>query len=166
MKRATPLVLFVAIVSALSPPARAQRVVDQTFLCRTPGTQGFQVGVASVGSGGRFLIRLLGGRIVHSASFCRRVTIRVPLTRKGLPGPPEIFGRDHSCPIAGRVGVLVRVRATYDGSRLVAARGAVRNARTRKPVSFGVEVWRETGDDGRERYDYRQWVASSCWVNR
>jgi hypothetical protein len=164
MKRARLLVLVVVMVPALSQPASAQRVVDQTFLCRlTIGAQAFQVSETGVAtSGRRFLVRLFGGRIDHSPTFCRRVTTRVPLTRKGLPGPPELFGRNYWCAIRGRI--LVRMRATYDGQKLLTSKSAVRGERTGRPISFGELVWRETGDDGRERYNSRHWVASDCHV--
>jgi hypothetical protein len=166
MKRATLLVLVVVMVPALSQRASAQRIVDQTFLCRTPlattGAQTFLIGEGIVGSGGKFLVRLSEGRIVSSPTLCRRVTIRVPLTRKGLPGPPELFGRNSYCAIRGRI--LVRIRGTYDGQKLLTSKSAVRSERTRRPISFGELVWRETDDDGRERYTSRHWVASQCQV--
>lgn len=163
MKRASLLVLVVATVSAHSQPASAQRVVDQTFLCRTlvtAGEQGFRVSESSVGSGGKFLVRLFEGRIVYSPTLCRRVTIRVPLTRKGLPGPAELFAREYWCAIRGRI--LIRMRGAYDEQKLLTSKSAVRSERTRRPISFGELVWRETDDDGRERYTSRHWVASYC----
>jgi hypothetical protein len=168
MKRASLLVLVVVMVPALSQPASAQRVVDQTFLCRTPlattGAQTFLITEDSVASVGKSLVRLSEGRIVNSPTLCQRVRPRVPLTRKGLPGPPELFGRHSFCAIRGRI--LVRIRATYDAGKLLTATSAVRSERTGRPISFGTLVWRETGDDGRERYNSRHWVATNCHVQR
>jgi hypothetical protein len=163
MKRVSLLVLVVVMIPALSQPANAQRVVDQTLVCRTEmtgGEQGFRVGPISLGTGGTFLVRLFEGRIVYSPTLCRRVTTRVPLTRKGLPGSPELFGRDYWCPIRGRI--LVRIRGTYDGQKLLTSYSAVRTERSKRPISFGTLVWRETDNDGRERYTSKHWVASNC----
>jgi hypothetical protein len=163
MKCARLLVLVGVMVPVLSQPASAQRVVDQTFLCRTlvrAGEQGVEVSETSVVSGRTFVVRLFEGRIVYDRTLCQRVKVRLPLTRRGLPGPPELFGRDHWCPMRGRI--LVRMRGTYDGQKLLTSKSAVRSERTGKPISFGELVWRETDDDGRERYNSRKWVASHC----
>jgi hypothetical protein len=77
---------------------------------------------------------------------CKPTTIRVPLTRKGLPGPPVAFGAAARCPVAGRF--LLRLRYTYVpappppperymvGGWLISAFLAVRTYRTRKPLAF------------------------------
>jgi hypothetical protein len=101
-----------------------------------------------------------------NAGRCSSARVSIPLSPKGLPGPPVQFGDDASCPIGGRV--LVRVRAvlqssapwqridrTYAGARrgVVEAALAVRSESKRKAVAF-----MELGPGGRTRL----WVASGC----
>jgi hypothetical protein len=97
---------------------------------------------------------------------CRPARMRVPLSTKGLPGPPVEFAQDADCDVRGRV--LVRVRAVleaptawsrkeqpYFGARrnVVEARIAVRTERTRRPIGL-VEV-NAAGDT-------RLWASSGC----
>jgi hypothetical protein len=97
---------------------------------------------------------------------CAATRISVPLSAKGLPGPPIRFDREADCEIRGRV--LVRVRAVleaptswsrasppYFGARrnVVDAKVAVRSERTRRPLALlTLDATGET----------RLWVASSC----
>jgi hypothetical protein len=74
---------------------------------------------------------------------CRSTNIRVPLTARGLPGPPALVNVGVSCPTPGRVLVHVRYEYVtgahakgYVGGRLVSASLAVRTYKTRKPLAF------------------------------
>jgi hypothetical protein len=85
------------------------------------------------------------------ASTRRCVTVRasVPLSPRGIAGPPVAYATEDECAVRGRV--LVRVRAVpqspapwrrqdrqFVGARrnVVEAAIAVRNARTRRPIAF------------------------------
>jgi hypothetical protein len=97
---------------------------------------------------------------------CAATRISVPLSAKGLPGPPIRFDREADCEIRGRV--LVRVRAVleaptswsranspYFGARrnVIDAKIAVRSERIRRPLALlTLDASGET----------RLWVASSC----
>lgn len=79
---------------------------------------------------------------------CNATRARVPLSRKGLAGPPLQWYKQISCTIGGRV--LVHVRATlagpadwersgaFEGAErpVTEARVAVRDASTRKPIAY------------------------------
>jgi hypothetical protein len=97
---------------------------------------------------------------------CAPARASVPLSPKGLPGPPVPWSDKASCTSRGRV--LVRVRAvlgsaaswrranrSYDGVRrnVVEAALAIRSERTRRPVGFA-----ELGPVGKTRL----WFSSSC----
>lgn len=97
---------------------------------------------------------------------CTAVRTSVPLSAKGLPGPPVRFDTDADCEIRGRV--LVRVRAVleaptswrpadrpYVGARrnVVEAKIAVRSVRTRRAI--GLLALDRAGET-------RLWVASRC----
>jgi hypothetical protein len=97
---------------------------------------------------------------------CSSAKSSVPLSSRGLPGPPVAWAKEAKCEVRGRV--LVRVRAasasnapwqrtspSYAGvsGRVVEASIAVRSERTRKPLAF-MELAR-TGKT-------RLWFASSC----
>jgi len=86
---------------------------------------------------------------------CSRARERVPLSSRGLPGPPVRFGTQEECGVRGRV--LVRVRAVlqsptswlpaappYVGARkdVVEATLAVRSERTRRPIAL-IQLGRE-----------------------
>jgi hypothetical protein len=75
---------------------------------------------------------------------CKPTTIRVALTRKGLPGPPVVFGSAARCAVGTRL--VLRLRYTHVpgpaparyavGGRLISAFLAVRTYRTSKPLAF------------------------------
>jgi hypothetical protein len=138
--------------------APAPTVFDRTLVCAT-GVAGPKIHGAPRGSfggarGGVAVARTLTGSapllievgprsgVFIDKQYCSRSTNRVPLTRKGLPGPPRAFGSVR-CPF-GRV--LVRLRYTYlpgphppsseVGGRLISAAIAVRTYRTLKPLAF------------------------------
>ena len=84
-----------------------------------------------------------------NARRCSRVRTMVPLSPRGLPGPPVRFSTEGKCSLLGRV--LVRVRAVlqsptswlpaappYVGARrdVVEATVAVRRERTRRPLAL------------------------------
>jgi hypothetical protein len=102
-----------------------------------------------------------GGVFAHR-SRCVATRAAVPLSSRGLPGPPTRFERNVDCPVRGRV--LVRVRATlrapsnwrprahsvYAGARqnVDAAQLAVRSQRTGAPIAYleldargGTRLW-------------------------
>jgi hypothetical protein len=97
---------------------------------------------------------------------CGAARISLPLSAKGLPGPPVRFDTDADCQVRGRV--LVRVRAVleaptlwgragppYFGARrnVVEAMIAIRSERTRRPIALlGLDREGET----------RLWAASHC----
>lgn len=78
---------------------------------------------------------------------CSETSASLPLSPKGLAGPPTVFGRDVECAIRGRVLVRVRARlqsptlwrrhGTYVGARnnVVEAQLAVRTEAARKPIA-------------------------------
>lgn len=74
---------------------------------------------------------------------CRSTSIRVPLTPKGLPGPPAVTNTDAACPTPGRVLVHIRYEYLpgrhakgYVGGRLRSASLAVRLYKTKRPLAF------------------------------
>jgi hypothetical protein len=106
--------------------------------------------------------------VYSAARRCVAKRVSVPLTPRGLPGPPVLWGKEAECAIRGRV--LVRVRAVlqspaswreradrwgYVGVRgnVVEAALAVRSERTRKPIAL-IELDRA----GKTRL----WVAPGC----
>jgi hypothetical protein len=97
---------------------------------------------------------------------CAPARVSVPLSAKGLPGPPVRFDQDADCEVRGRV--LVRLRAVleaptawrradapYFGARrnVVEAKIAIRSERTRRPIALLAL------DRGGET---RLWVSSGC----
>jgi hypothetical protein len=97
---------------------------------------------------------------------CTRTRISVPLSAKGLPGPPTPFETYAECQIRGRV--LTRVRAVLEGPapwrpgappyagvlrNVVSAQIAVRSERTRKPLGFI-----EFDSAGKTKH----WAAAGC----
>jgi hypothetical protein len=97
---------------------------------------------------------------------CAAARVSVPLSAKGLPGPPVRFDQDADCEVRGRV--LVRLRAVleaptpwraatppYAGARrnVVEVKIAVRSERTRRPVALLAL------DPGGKT---RLWVSSGC----
>jgi hypothetical protein len=100
------------------------------------------------------------------ARRCVRVRVVLPLSSKGLPGPPVRFSTEADCELRGRV--LLRVRAQLEapaawqpatppwaGARrdVVEATIAVRSERTRRPLALLAL------DRGGET---RLWTASHC----
>jgi hypothetical protein len=97
---------------------------------------------------------------------CAAARASLPLSSKGLPGPPIRFAREADCEVRGRV--LVRVRAVLEaptawqpttppmaGARrnVIEARIAVRSERTRRPLAL--LALDSTGGT-------RLWLASAC----
>jgi hypothetical protein len=92
---------------------------------------------------------------------CRAVRVSVPLSAKGLPGPPVRFEQDADCDVRGRV--LVRLRAVLEAPapwrsatppyavarrNVVQVKIAVRSERTRRPIGLlaldpagGTRLW-------------------------
>lgn len=104
--------------------------------------------------------------VYASTRSCSATRASVPLSSRGLPGPPVEFGKEVECEIRGRV--LVRVRALlqsaaawrrvqggYAGARanVVEAALAVRTAQDRRPVAFI-----ELGRTGKTKL----WTLGSC----
>jgi hypothetical protein len=100
------------------------------------------------------------------AGRCARARASLPLSAKGLPGPPVRFDTDADCELRGRV--LVRLRAVleaptlwgraarpYFGARrnVVEAALAIRSERSRRPIAFA-----ELDSAGKTRL----WVSSNC----
>lgn len=123
------------------PDATPATVIDRTLLCSTVSDFGERVlrvwmtspksvptgdvpASSSVGTGSAGTIQSLaglaagpgGGRATGSASYnksrCQLSTKNVPLTSRGLPGPPVPFDQFQRCKVGARV--LVRVRAVVD----------------------------------------------------
>jgi hypothetical protein len=101
-----------------------------------------------------------------STRSCSRTSASVPLSSRGLPGPPVEFEKEVECALRGRV--LVRVRALlqssaawrpvpggYAGARasVVEAALAVRTQQGRRPVAF-----MQLGRTGTTKL----WTAGSC----
>ena len=97
---------------------------------------------------------------------CRAARVVVPLSAKGLPGPPVRFDQDADCEVRGRV--LVRLRAVlaaptpwrranppYFGARrnVVEAKIAIRSERTRRTIALLAL------DPGGQT---RLWVSNGC----
>jgi hypothetical protein len=107
-----------------------------------------------------------GGIFAHR-SRCVATRAAVPLSSRGLPGPPTRFERNVDCPVRGRV--LVRVQATmraptnwrpraysvYAGARQNVERAAVavRSQRTGAPIAYA--------ELGRGRAT-RLWYSGDC----
>jgi hypothetical protein len=104
--------------------------------------------------------------VYASTRSCSTTRASVPLSSRGLPGPPVEFGTGVECQIRGRV--LVRVRALlqsasgwrpvqggYAGARasVVEAALAVRTQRGRRPVAFI-----QLGRTGKTKL----WTVGSC----
>lgn len=172
--------------------ADSSRIVDRTFVCATVsdfGTRLLRVGMvspkslpdrkvpalASIVTGSAGLTRLLAGveagpasgrpagGVFYNKNLCRATAKKVPLTARGLPGPPVPFDQSLACEAGARV--LVRVRAVLDrkavwrASRdILTARGnsstAALAVRTEagKPLSFFTLASGKT----------RLWTAGSC----
>jgi hypothetical protein len=110
--------------------------------------------------------RSLPPGVYASTRNCSATRASVPLSSKGLPGPPVEFGKDVECQLRGRV--LVRVRAVlrtsaawrrvqggYAGARanVVEASLAVRTQPGRRPVAFI-----QLGRTGKTKL----WTVGSC----
>jgi hypothetical protein len=100
------------------------------------------------------------------ARRCAAARVSLPLSAKGLPGPPVRFNTDADCELRGRV--LMRVRAVLEGPtlwgraarpyfgarrNLVEATIAVRTERGRRPIAL--LALDEAGET-------RLWVSSTC----
>jgi hypothetical protein len=87
--------------------------------------------------------------VYADARRCTAARASVPVSSKGLPGPPIRFEREADCEVRGRV--IVRVRALLEaptawqpattpwtGARrnLLEAKIAVRSERTRRPLAL------------------------------
>jgi hypothetical protein len=97
---------------------------------------------------------------------CIRARASVPLSSRGLPGPPVRFNTDADCAVGGRV--LVRLRAVLEGPapwgrserpyfgarrNVVEATIAIRSDRGRRPIALlALDRKGET----------RLWVSSNC----
>jgi hypothetical protein len=110
--------------------------------------------------------RTLPAGVFANTRSCSATRSSVPLSPRGLPGPPLEYQQDAECGIRGRV--LVRVRAVlqtaagwrpvgdgYAGARatVVEAALAVRSARTRKPLAF-----MQLRPSGKTRF----WASPGC----
>ena len=97
---------------------------------------------------------------------CATARVSLPLSPKGLPGPPVRFDQEADCEVRGRV--LVRLRAVleaptawrrasppYFGGRrnVVEAKIAVRSERARRPIAL---VALDPGGDT------RVWISGAC----
>jgi hypothetical protein len=114
----------------------------------------------------RALQRPLAPGVHARVRRCAGVRASVPLSPRGLPGPPVGYTTDGQCAVRGRV--LVRVRATlqspafwrpvdrlFVGVRrnVIEAMVAVRSERTRRPIAFMV-----LGRSGTTRL----WTSGAC----
>lgn len=73
-------------------------------------------------------------RVLVEGRRCRLSTSIVPLTSRGLPGPPVGFEQQAECRLPGRV--LVRARVVSSGSRVTRAELAVRMERSGVPIAY------------------------------
>jgi hypothetical protein len=173
----TSLVVGSGVAAAAITPlddAEVTKVLDRTLVCSTgEGGPEIEGGPKTAHHPGGFSLvrRYTGGRteLVGAGTtaayvdtkYCAPTTNKVPLTRKGLPGPPVLSGK---CPL-GRV--LVRLRYTYTSTnaepppyrytvfgRLISAYLAVRSYRTPKPLAFA-----KFTEGGRE---FELYTAPSC----
>ena len=110
--------------------------------------------------------RTLPAGVFANTQSCSATRSSIPLSSRGLPGPPLEYQQDAECGIRGRV--LVRVRAVlnraaswrpagdgYAGARANVAEAAlaVRSARTRKPLAF-LQL--------RAQGKTRSWISPGC----
>lgn len=110
--------------------------------------------------------RILPAGVYVNTQSCRATRASMPLSPRGLSGPPVQFQQDAECQVRGRV--LVRVRAVlespaawrrfadgYAGARadVVEAALAVRSTRTRKPLAF-----MQLRPQGKTRF----WASGAC----
>jgi hypothetical protein len=110
--------------------------------------------------------RILPAGVYANARSCTGTRSTVPLSSRGLPGPPIEFNQESECLLRGRV--LVRVRAVlntpaswrpagegYAGARANVAEAAlaVRSTRTRKPLAF-IQL--------RAQGKTRSWISPGC----
>lgn len=113
-----------------------------------------------------FAGRTVPAGVYASTRSCSRTRDSVPLSSRGLPGPPVEFQQKAECGIRGRVAVRVRAvlqspaawrprGSGYAGARanVVEAALAVRSARTRKPLAF-----MQLGPAGKTRF----WASPGC----
>jgi hypothetical protein len=103
--------------------------------------------------------------IYAGAGRCFLSRKTVPLTSRGLAGPPVVWAKDYTCLVKGRLVVRVRAEVATTGWRRVdgnffgvrtnvfTAQLAVRSERTGKPIAFGT-----MDAAGRTKL----WVARGC----
>jgi hypothetical protein len=92
--------------------------------------------------------RTLPAGVYANTRSCAPTRAAVPLSPRGLPGPPVRFEQEPECTVRGRVLVRVRAflqvparwvtRTDYAGAQknVVEAALAVRSERTRRPIAF------------------------------
>lgn len=186
------LALAAPLVADARPAAISATVVDRTFVCTTVSDFGKRLlrvsmaspmslatgdtpAVASLATGSGGLVQPLAGLsagpgngrpsggVYYNKTLCRATAKSVPLTARGLPGPPVPFGQLLKCDAGARV--LVRVRAVIDrkvawrtAREILEARGnsssATLAARTEtgKPLAFFTFASGKT----------KLWTAGSC----
>ncbi|MEX0674449.1 MAG: hypothetical protein WD067_06715 [Gaiellaceae bacterium] len=168
------------------------RIVDRTYRCSTvavvgprllrvsmtnpkptvsppvPGSASFWTG--SGGSGSSlvgFNARPSASRstsgVYVSKKLCRTSAESVPLTSRGLPGPPVPYDQYLKCPATPRV--LIRVRAVLDrkvswstSGDVLTARGNISSASLAARTEAGRPIALVTLADGKSRL----WTAGSC----
>jgi hypothetical protein len=157
--------------------AAASRVLDRTMVCAL-GQGWVQVGVAPDVRTTPGILAVTGNSAAGTFPFvsidtergafvdtkrCRGTAIRVPLSAKGLPGPPAVFNTGATCQTPGRVLVHVRYEYLpgnhakgYVCGRMVSAALAFRVYKTRRPVTFA----RLTANGTKSKF----FNAASCTV--
>jgi hypothetical protein len=159
-----------------APPLQGQTISGNFYVPAFIGVSSSRVIASSVSDrSNRVFVRArshaLPGRTLPAGVFvnagsCSAVRTPVPLSPRGLPGPPLEYEQDAECRIRGRILVHVRARLQtaagweavgdgYAGARanVVEAAIAVRNARTRKALAF-----MQLRPQGRTRF----WAAQGC----
>jgi hypothetical protein len=146
------------IAAAAGEAATPPKVFDRTLVCTSgdggPRISGQPTRLSDRTGGGVLLERTFTGGTeeifwidsrwgVHiDRQQCKRSANKVPLTRKGLPGPPMQIGAV-KCPVGK---VLLRVRYTYVpaahptntevGGRMISTEVAIRSYGTLKPLAY------------------------------
>lgn len=154
-----PLAAGLRAVDVNAVPVRAAETYDPQLKNRSPGFIGVASGgwepgseLVSIRARGwqRFTSTYSAEGVYASIRRCASSRISVPLSAKGLPGPPIQWARQVTCLGRGRVIVRVRailqspafwqplISASYDGvrSKVVEAALAIRSERTGKPIAY------------------------------